>query len=420
MARGRAPLTPQDAVDSLTATVHRRVKTWLAEGGDPAVETSVDLPLHPPTGTVVAQDLDAASAWVRSWQGWERAHPQATLVWAEKSWTAAGVGRQLVPDRLQVSGISTLTSLTGTDRYWRGLVRRFHLLLGDTPDAALRSAAAAVLSRWQDLDDADLARVHAVVDWLLANPASGLTPRALPVEGVHGKWVESHRALVTRLVAVHRGDASGKAVTTLADLGLVEREPQVRMRFPSGMPGWSGVPEDVTLTWSGAAGLWPDQTPVPVTGVLMVENLETFLALPSHPGRVLLWGAGYSARRWVQLPWLVDLPVWYWGDLDADGFGILSAVRSHLPGVRSVLMDENAVRRWKHLATVDPHPDRKNLSALTAAEDSARDLLASSGNLRIEQERILLSEAVEALTRAGFYVGDLQADLCDSATPYRR
>lgn len=118
-----------------------------------------------------------------------------------------------------------------------------------------------------------------------------------------------------------------------------------------------------------------------------------------------MWGAGYSARRWATLPWLADLPIWYWGDLDADGFAILSAVRSHLPQVRSVLMDEDAVRRWRHLATVDSNPDRKDLSALRASEDGARGLLASSGYQRIEQERILLAEAVDALGAAGFYGG---------------
>ncbi|MDN5684879.1 DUF3322 domain-containing protein [Corynebacterium glyciniphilum] len=407
MARTRGSLTPQDAMASLSATVQRRWKTWLVS---PDEQNSVDLPLHPPTGKATAQDVTAASAWVRSWQNWEKTHPQARVVWVEKSWTAAGLGRQLLPDRLQVAGVDALVSLTGTTRYWRGLVRRFAALAGASPAPAVREAAAAVLPRWRDLDDADLSRVHAVVDWFLAHPSSGLMPRAVPVEGVHGKWLESHRTLVTRLVAAHRGDTSGKTVATLTDLGLVEREAQVRLRLPEGLPGWAGVPGDVTLTWSGAAGLWAEEltgsAPPPVTGVLLVENLETFLALPASPGRMLLWGAGYSARRWATLPWLADLPVWYWGDLDADGFAILSAVRSHLPQVQSVLMDEAAVRRWLQLGTVDSNPDRKNLSALTASEDAARDLLASSGNLRIEQERILLSEAVDALTGAGFYEED--------------
>ncbi len=400
----RNPLTPQEAVASLSATVQRRWKAWLVS---PDEQNSVDLPLHPPTGKTAAQDVTAAAAWVRSWQDWEKTHPQARVVWVEKSWNAAGLGRQLLPDRLQVTGVDALVSLTGNTRHWRGLVRRFGVLVGASPALAVREAAAAVLARWRDLDDDDLSRVQAVVDWFLAHPSSGLMPRAVPVEGVHGKWLESHRTLVTRLVAARRGDASGQTVSTLTDLGLVEREPQVRLRLPAGVPGWAGVPEDVALTWSGASGLWAEEltasAPLPVTGALLVENLETFLALPASPGRVLMWGAGYSARRWARLPWLADLPVWYWGDLDADGFAILSAVRSHLPQARSVLMDEAAVRRWRHLATVDPNSDRKNLSALTTSEDAARDLLASSGNLRIEQERILLAEAVDALGAAGFY-----------------
>lgn len=309
--------------------------------------------------------------------GLGKSSPQARVVWVEKSWNAAGLGRQHLPDRLQVAGVDALVSLTGNTRYWRGLVRRFAVLVGASPAPAVREAAAAVLARWQDLDD-DLSRVQAVVDWFLAHPSSGLMPRAVPVEGVHGKWLESHRTLVARLVAAHRGDAAGQTLTTLTDLGLVEREAQIRVRLPEGLRGWVDVPEDVPLTWSGACGLWAEElarsTPLPVTGVLLVENLETFLALPASPGRLLMWGAGYSARRWATLPWLADLPIWYWGDLDADGFAILSAVRSHLPQVRSVLMDEDAVRRWRHLATVDSNPDRKDLSALRASEDGARAL----------------------------------------------
>ncbi|WP_297006457.1 Wadjet anti-phage system protein JetD domain-containing protein [uncultured Corynebacterium sp.] len=431
MARRSGPVPPAEAVAGLAATAEKRWKTWLVA---PVQDASVDLPLHPPTGRTAAADVAGTSAWIRSWQAWETRHPAATMVWVEKSWTAAGLGRQRVPDRLQVTGVDALVALTGQGSVWRGLTRKFALLVGEDASASLREAAASVMSRWCDLTDEDLVRVHAVVDWFLSHPDSGLTPRAVPVEGVHGKWLERHLTLVTRLVVARRrgdgddvegdrteggrieggsvggGDSAGAGASPLEFLGLVDREPLVRLRMPSGMPGWEGVPEDVTLTFSGAARLWADalsggQGAVPVTGALMVENLESFLALPAAPGRVLLWGAGYSARKWAQLPWLAGLPVWYWGDLDADGFGILSAVRSHLPQVTSVLMNSDAVRRWRHLATEDAHPDRKHLGHLTAGESTARDLLASAGNLRIEQERILLAEAVDALTVAGFYGG---------------
>ncbi|HCT15095.1 Wadjet anti-phage system protein JetD domain-containing protein [Corynebacterium nuruki] len=405
MVKSSGPLTPTDAVTSLTAWVERRWKDWLA---DPqlADTATADLPLHPPTGKKAGADPASAADWIRSWQRWERGHTGAdstvTVVWVEKSWSAAGLGRQRVPDRLQVTGVEALVTLTGQKSRWRGLIHRMSRLLGERPAPGVRTAAAAVMTRWSDLTDEDLVRLHAVVDWLLAYPDSGLTPRAVPVEGVHGKWLEHHLTLVTRLVSAHRGAPDGSLVRSLSDLGLVEREPQIRMRLPSDVPGRDVFPEDMTLTWTGAAMLWAETT-VPVTGVLIVENLETFLALPVCPGRMLIWGAGYRARKWAQLPWLVNLPTWYWGDLDTDGFAILSAVRSHLPQVQSVLMDEAAVRRWRPLATTDTHPDRKILPYLTTAEDAALDLLASLGNLRIEQERILLSEAVDVLCATGFF-----------------
>lgn len=402
MTGAKAPLTPTDVVCSLTATVERRWKRWLA-APEAAGTDSVAVPLHPPTGRDAAADVTAAENWVRSWQQWASDHPAADVEWVEKSWSAAGLGRQRVPDRVRVSGVEALITVTGTSRRWRDLTRRLDLLLGEAPDPGVRAAAAAVMTKWTDLTQEDLDRVRGVVDWFLENPASGLLPRAIPVEGVHGKWFEHHRALIFRLVSAYRGSPDGTAVSSLSDLGLQTREPLVRLRLPTGLPESEVVAEDITLTWSGAAALWSPQT-VPVTGVLMVENLETFLALPRPTDLVLLWGAGYTAVQWSQLPWLAGLRVWYWGDLDADGFAVLSGVRSHLPHTESVLMDGPTVRRWQHLATSDPRSDRRNLPFLTAEEEAARDLLVSSGRLRIEQERILLSEAVSALTEAGVYL----------------
>lgn len=406
MARPKAPVTPDAAVASLTVTVERRWKTWLV---DASSQAAVSLPLHPPTARDAGADVAGISSWVRSWQDWEHAHPEATVVWVERSWNAAGLGRQRVPDRLQVAGVEALVTVTDRAVYWADLRHRFDLMLGTYSAEEVRRAAASVITRWVSLSDGELARVRSVVAWFLEHPASGLTPRAVPVEGVHGKWLENNRTLVTRLVTAYREAAGVKdaPVSSLADLGLVGKEQQVRLRIPDVLPGWGSFPSDVTLTLSGASSLWTPED-VPVTGVLVVENLETFLALPTAPGRVLLWGAGYGAGEAATLPWLADLPVWYWGDLDADGFAILSAVRSHLPQVRSVLMDTSTVRRWRHLATADTHPDRRNLTHLTSGEDgedAARDLLASLGGLRIEQERILLTEALDALTEAGFYPG---------------
>lgn len=37
--------------------------------------------------------------------------------------------------------------------------------------------------------------------------------------------------------------------------------------------------------------------------------------------------------------WLADCTLWYWGDLDTQGFAILSQLRGYWPQTRSFLMD---------------------------------------------------------------------------------
>ena len=54
---------------------------------------------------------------------------------------------------------------------------------------------------------------------------------------------------------------------------------------------------------------------------------------------MLIFGGGYAVSRVAGLPWLRDVPLYYWGDIDTHGFRILDLLRSRFPEVRSMLMD---------------------------------------------------------------------------------
>jgi hypothetical protein len=91
--------------------------------------------------------------------------------------------------------------------------------------------------------------------------------------------------------------------------------------------------------------------------LLIVENQDNFLRLVDAPppGYALLYSAGFRASagrlasghtRFAFMPhsdsdgfyarWLQpDLPVWFWGDLDFTGLGILKALRGTFPHVRA-------------------------------------------------------------------------------------
>ncbi|MGD7003402.1 Wadjet anti-phage system protein JetD domain-containing protein [Corynebacterium halotolerans] len=331
-------------------------------------------PLHPPTAAKAAADVEATRAFIRQWQD----QPGVELV--TRNWSAVGLGRQQVPVRLQLDSVAALAGFAEVREEWEALVQRHDLLVTVVGASA---PVVAALPLWRGSELADLRLAGEVVEWFEIRPASGLLPRAVAVEGMHSKWLERHRPLVETLLAGRRGEIGR------ADLGLTVPEVRVRLRFAA-VDAPAGL-HDIEVVLGDMEELAAPRA------VVMVENLESFLALPTRPGVVLAWGAGYRAVDIVRAPYFHTAPLIYWGDLDADGYGILDAVRAVVPAVRSVLMDDVTVQRWRHLGVTDRDFRAREYARLTDAESAGLETLIQTGHLRIEQERIRFDAAVAAV-----------------------
>ncbi|RSZ63869.1 hypothetical protein EAH68_06440 [Corynebacterium hylobatis] len=331
-------------------------------------------PLRPPTAAQAAADVSATQEFIRQWQG------VAGVETAVRNWSTVGLGRQEVPVRLQLDTVERLVDFVGCREEWDGLVQRRDLLVSVTGSLP---AVLAALPLWRGVAVVDLHLAVEVLAWFEAHPASGVLPRAVVVEGVHTKWLEQHRTLVETLLAARRGEVGR------AELGLAEPEGRVRLRFPAGQ-GPGGL-SDVEVVFSELPGI-----PVP-RAVVMVENLESFLALPVPDRVVLAWGAGYRATDIVREPFFHAAPLIYWGDLDTDGYGILDGVRGAVPETRSVLMDRATVQRWQHMGVPDRDFQPRVYERLSAAELASLEALIEAGHLRIEQERIRFDVAVASV-----------------------
>ncbi|MEL6526894.1 MAG: DUF2220 domain-containing protein, partial [Chloroflexota bacterium] len=79
--------------------------------------------------------------------------------------------------------------------------------------------------------------------------------------------------------------------------------------------------------------------PLVIERCFIVENELNFLTLPSLKNSMCIWGAGFQANLLGDVQWLNKVDVIYWGDIDVQGFQILSTLRAKLPHVRSMLMD---------------------------------------------------------------------------------
>ncbi len=201
-------------------------------------------------------------------------------------------------------------------------------------------------------------------------PDSGLRLRQLPVRGADTKWLEQHRGLVTRLHT---------ALTARPALGLVDSPALVRVRILD--PALR--PADLVDVSAPAGDL--ARLPVPAE-VLILENLQTLLALPDLDGTIAVLGGGYGAGgRLRGVPWVHTARVRYWGDLDSHGFRILHDVRAALPAVDSVLMDQATLDEHRDLAVQEEQVALGPLDRLRPEEADTLAAQRSGGALRIER-----------------------------------
>lgn len=110
------------------------------------------------------------------------------------------------------------------------------------------------------------------------------------------KWLAANRVRVSDLLRQVRG-----AEGDLQALSGLRREPDLlRLRLlDPGLRRSLGGLSDLTAPVAELAGLG-----LAPARVLLVENLQTGLALPDLPGTVALMARGYAVEVYATLPWL--------------------------------------------------------------------------------------------------------------------
>src|SRR5699024_6393836 len=103
----------------------------------------------------------------------------------------------------------------------------------------------------------------------------------------------------------------------------------------------------------------------------------------------------------AQLAWIGGARGIYWGDLDSHGFAVLNRLRTHLPDVEGVGMDDVALLADEDLGVTEPKPSSGTFRELTVSETRALERIRAEGDVRLEQERIAWDTALARLTAAG-------------------
>jgi hypothetical protein len=136
---------------------------------------------------------------------------------------------------------------------------------------------------------------------------------------------------------------------------------------------------------------------LPARCVIVVENIQSGVAFPDLEETVVLMGMGYDIAPPQDLPWVKLADVLYWGDIDTHGLAILSHARDYLPGIQSLMMNqETLLLNWELCVEEKPQHGAETLPNLTEEELALYAGLKRKKcgfGLRLEQERISWTDA---------------------------
>jgi hypothetical protein len=360
------------------------LRPLVADDGAGASVFTLRLRLKGPGSADLADRFEAVRAWIAELT----AVPRLRIEWRAVNHRV--LGPQRLPEAIWVDTLDDALALIGR----RGDASRFSAC------ATLTRSRQPALLDWlgrRPLQAIALAedweRLLAVVDWLSRHPRPGVYIRQVDIPGIHSKFIEAHRGVLSELfdlvLPAATVDAERVGVGRFAArYGFLDKPNRIRFRLLDDavplLPGPARA--DITLDTESFARL-----AIPVEHVFITENETNFLAFPDTAASLVVFGAGYGWDALARAEWLGACTLHYWGDIDTHGFAILDQLRSRFGNVASFLMDRATLMAHETFWGEEPDPVMHDLPRLTESErdlfNDLRDNRIRKG-LRLEQERI--------------------------------
>lgn len=379
-------ITPEQIVEKARRLYSAFLRAWLR--GEPFFPQTL------PIGGLPADYKELHTAVGRLLKGAKGSHGAGYTLELQTRQTQR-FGTQSLPARVIIPSERDLLALIGKEAEFTAF----------QADVAYARRALPQLEQWMAQQPHVIIEHHSVwpellqvCAYLLAHPRPQVYPRELPIP-VHTKFIEEHIGILRRLLdALLPPEAVDRTENAFERrFGLRYDEPLIRMRFLDDLPAQRyGLPlSDISVPLSQFAAL-----PLHGQCCLIVENKMTFLTLPSLAHTVAIFGKGFHVELLAKVGWLAAGPLFYWGDLDAQGFQILSQLRAAFPHAVAVMMDSATFEAFRGFAVTGTPCAARELPHLTPDEHALFVRLACA-QLRLEQERISYAYAAERLQGLG-------------------
>ena len=241
-------------------------------------------------------------------------------------------------------------------------------------------------SQWNDL--------LKVCNYFKANPKPNLYIRELPIT-IHTKFIENNKGIIKELLDGLISEHTNKNETNFEKrFNLKYAEPTVRFRVLDkniSQQCFSGI-DDLNIPISQF-----EKLDLPIKRVFVAENKMNILTFPAIDKSIIIFGSGFGVEILKNAEWLKNADLYYWGDLDTQGFEILSQFRGYFPSVKSILMDK--VTFDKYFENDNGTPSKIPTALHLTSEEQQLYELLKTNNWRLEQEKVPLEYANQTIKK---------------------
>ena len=260
--------------------------------------------------------------------------------------------------------------------------------------AKFKKDIASILSSFPELKDwiykypikvieNDWESLLKVCNYFKAIPQPHLYVRELPIQ-VHTKYIENNSGIIRELLDI--------IIAEYVNFEEKKFEPHFNLKYDESLVRFRILDESVSQQlFEGIDDIGIpisefQKIALPIHTVYIVENKMNMLTFPNKDNSIVIWGHGFGVDIMKDVEWMKTKRIFYWGDLDAHGFQILSEIRTHFPHVESFLMDRETFDKFFEKDN-GSETNVEKLSFLTQEEKTMFEFLKEN-NYRLEQEKI--------------------------------